>query len=386
MFILEKPYVSEALIDSIVQHDWVVLDNEAVQSANMEEGALRYWDTQSAKDYYLKQEYPLIYSNAENAISWVLDNLPQSNLSSYIKLFKDKIAFREFLKKLYPDFLFKAADFNELKSINPNTVKYPVVLKPSVGFLSCGVHNIYNKEEWTDTIDKLQKEIVAADNLYPKSVVDSSKFVIEEMIQGEEYAIDAYYDRNGEAVILNIFHHPFLDKNDVRDRIYVMSAEIMIRYLAKFSIFLNQMGEAKNIRNFPMHVEVRVTPEGKIIPIEVNPMRFAGWCTTDIGEYAWGINVYDYFQNQKRPDWNEILSNTDKTIYYFSMAEVPSDIPQHKINEFNYWGFLANYSNVLELRKIDFKTYPLFAVIFGSTQNENEIRHILELKTEDYIK
>lgn len=35
------------------------------------------------------------------------------------------------------------------------------------------------------------------------------------------------------------------------------------------------------VTNFPVHVEIRVK-EDKICPIEFNPMRFAGLCTTDI--------------------------------------------------------------------------------------------------------
>ena len=107
MIILEKPYVSEFLLDTIVQNDWSVLDNETVNLAEIEEGALNLISSDSAKNYYLTQEYPLIYANSENAITWVLDNLPESNLAEYIKIFKDKIAFREMLKEIYPNFYFK---------------------------------------------------------------------------------------------------------------------------------------------------------------------------------------------------------------------------------------------------------------------------------------
>ena len=118
MIILEKPYVSEFLIDTIVQNDWAVLENQAVDNADIEDGAFDKIPSEVAKNYYLTQEYPLIYANSENAITWVLENLPDSNLSSYIKFFKDKIEFREMLKELYPDFYFKAIDFEELKNTN----------------------------------------------------------------------------------------------------------------------------------------------------------------------------------------------------------------------------------------------------------------------------
>ena len=211
MFILEKPYASEFLIDSIVQNDWPVLSNETVKNADFEEGAFDLISPDVAKNYYLTQEYPLIYSNSENAITWVLDNLPDSNLSGYIKLFKDKALFREMLAELFPDFYYESMDIEELKNKPANDIKFPVVVKPAVGFLSFGVHTINNEKEWSDAVSKLEKEMKQASMMYPKHVVDSSKFVVEELVEGEEFAIDAYYDRNGDPVILNIFQHPFLN-------------------------------------------------------------------------------------------------------------------------------------------------------------------------------
>ena len=276
MIILEKPYVSEFLIDTIVQNDWPVLENQAVDDAAFEEGTFDMISSQDAKNYYLTQEYPLIYANSENAITWVLENLPESNLSNYIKLFKDKIEFREMLKELYPDFYFQAISFDELKNTSSDNVKFPVVIKPAVGFLSFGVHTVKNDQEWKDAIAALEREMKQAAQMYPEHVVNSSKFIIEEMIEGEEFAIDAYYDRDGEPVILNIFQHPFFNSKDVSDRIYLMSTGIMIKYMAKFGLLLRDIGQLKDIKNFPMHIEIRVTSDGKIIPIEVNPMRFAG--------------------------------------------------------------------------------------------------------------
>lgn len=385
MIIIEKPYASEFLIDTIVQNDWPVLDNEAIEDAEIEEGAFDLLPSDVAKEYYQKQEFPLIYANSENAISWVLENLPESNLSGYIKLFKDKIAFRELLQTMFPDFYFKAVEFEELKKMSPDDIKFPVVVKPAVGFLSFGVHTVRDAKEWKDVISQLEKEMRMAAVMYPNNVVNSARFIIEQLIEGEEYAVDAYFDRNGEPVILNIFQHPFLNSKDVSDRIYLMSIGIMMKYMARFGLLLREIGHLKNIRNFPMHIELRVTPEGEIIPIEVNPMRFAGWCTTDVAKYAWGINVYEYFYDQKKPDWNEILANAKKDVYYFSMAEVPSNMDRKRYKGFQYERFLRNYSNVLEVRKINPLNNPLFAIIFGSTTNKNEVVDILSLKTQDYI-
>lgn len=384
MIIIEKPYVSEFLVDSIVQNDWAVLENEALEIAGIEEGAFETITSDVAKDYYSQVEYPIIYSNSENSINWVLENLPESNLSRYIKLFKDKIEFRRMLKDVYPDFYFKEVAYDELAKIPLEELKFPFVLKPAVGFLSLGVHTVHNDEDWKVTLAQLEHEMELAQKFYPEAVVNVSKFIIEEYIQGEEYAVDAYYDKNGNPVILNIFAHPFLNSRDVSDRIYLMSADIMIKYMGKFALLLKEIGDKNNIRNFPLHIELRVTEDERIIPIEVNPMRFAGWCTTDVSKYAWGINVYECFMGQKSPDWNEILSKASNKIFYFSMAEVPSSVDRDKIKDFEYDIWLANYSNVLEVRRINYKYHPLFAVIFGSTENKDEINKILKLNTKDY--
>ena len=384
MIILEKPYVSEFLIDTIVQNDWAVLENNTIDEVDIEEGALEIIPSDVAKEYYSQVKYPLIYSNSENSVHWVLENLPESNLSRYIKLFKDKVAFRSMLQEIYPEFMFKQVDFSELKQIPLEGLKFPFVIKPSVGFLSFGVHTIYSDADWKSVLSILNTEMEEAQKFYPDDVINSSKLIIEEYIDGEEFAIDAYYDKDGNPVILNIFQHPFLDSKDVRDRIYLMSAGIMVKYMARFAVLLKQIGEKNNIRNFPMHMEVRVTSDERIIPIEVNPMRFAGWCTTDVAKYAWGINVYECFLNQQKPDWNDILSKARRGTYYFSMAEVSSDIDRNKIKSFDYERYLANFSEVLELRRINPENNPLFAVIFGSTYSSEEVKTILRLKTRDY--
>ena len=385
MIIIEKPYVSEFLIDTIVQNDWPVLDNQAVEDAEIEEGAFSIISSDAAVKYYSTQEFPMIYANSENAITWVLKNLPDSNLASYIKLFKDKILFREMLKELYPNFYFISANLDELKKLQPAEIKFPVVVKPAVGFLSFGVHTVKDAKEWKDVIGKIEKEMRQAAMMYPQHVVSASKFIIEELIEGEEYAVDAYFDRDGEPVILNIFQHPFFNSQDVKDRIYLMSAGIMIKYMAKFGQLLREIGQMKNVRNFPLHIEMRVKEDGTIVPIEVNPMRFAGWCTTDVAKYAWGINPYEYFYRQQMPDWNNILTNAGKEVFYFSMAEVPFGLDRKKIQGFEYERFLSNYSNVLEVRRINPDENPLFAIIFGSTTNKEEVVKILSLKTEDYV-
>ena len=85
------------------------------------------------------------------------------------------------------------------------------------------------------------------------------------------------------------------------------------------------------MKNIPVHVEVRLKPDQQIIPIEVNPLRFGGWCTTaDLAGMSFGINPYEMFLKQEKPDWEKIfsgrLSYHDTKIEPFSKVSMSYDI------------------------------------------------------------
>ena len=377
MFIIEKPYVSEYMIDSIINHDWPVLDNETIEDSGLEDGVLDLWSTEEATEYYLKQEFPLIYSNSENALAWIVENLPESNLTKYIKIFKDKIKFREILKEKYPDFYYKSFEYLDINYVEREEFQFPLILKPSVGYLSFGVHLINELDDWENEVKQLNKEIATSKNKYNENVVNSKMILAEQVMKGEELAVDAYYDRNGTPVVLNIFKHLYKDEKDISDRLYITSAPIMSSNLTKVTEFLTDLGQMFNIKNFPLHLEIKINEAGVITPMEVNPMRFAGWCTSDIAKYAWGFNVYEYFEEQKHPDWSEILQNSGSEIYYFSFVDIPAGFPKSTVRDFNFSAYLADFSNVFEVRRINFKSNPFFGVIFGSTTDEEELDMIL---------
>ena len=377
MFILEKPYVSDFLIETIKKNNYSVLDNEISR---------KYFPVEylSNNKEAIKLTNELFYSNSENSLNWINDNLKKSNLNKMVELSKDKALFRKILKPIFPQYYFEEVDFNNLKTFDVEKIKFPVVLKPTVGFLSFGVYPIKNKKEWEEVILKIDSDIEKFKNIFPKNVVNTSKFLIEEMIGGEEYALDAYFDENGKATILNIFQHPFFDENDVSDRVYFTSKKIIETYLDKFQDILDKIGELGNYKNFPFHLELRAN-ENQIIPIELNPMRFCGWCITDIANYAWNINVYEYFIGKKKPDWKEILKNSDDDYFYFTIGDIPSNINRENIKSINFERYLKNIEKPLCIRKIDFKENPVFAIIFAKTNNIEEIKNILKLNMEDFI-
>lgn len=380
MIILENPYVSDVLINTITDNNFAVLDNEI---------ARKYFskDRLTSTDEAVKrlQNGELFYSNSENSTDWVLNNAPDSDLAMMIKLSKNKYDFRNAIKSIYPNYFFKELSLNELKSADINSLKFPLILKPEVGFLSFGVFAIQNKNEWQEVVSKIDTEIEKFKGIFPKSVVNTENFLIEELIDGEEFAVDAYFDNEGNATILNIFQHPFFDGKDVSDRAYFTSKAILEKHLKDFKTTLDKIGKVAGYKNFPFHLELRCN-EKDIIPIELNPMRFCGWCITDIALNAWGINVYKSFINQEKPDWQSILANKKDEIYYFTIGDIPSNIDKSAIKNVNYEKYLKNISEPMVVRKIDYKNNPIFAIVFAKTTDFNEIKNILSLKMDKFVE
>lgn len=380
MIILEKPYVSDFLIKTIKNNNFDVLDNE-ISRNYFEKDKLTSFEDAIKK--YSKGE--LFYSNSENSIDWIAQNLSDSEISAMIKLSKNKIQFREVLKEIYPDYYFEKVKFEDLNDFDISKIKFPIILKPSVGFLSFGVYPIKNADEWEKTIKKLNSDIEKLKGIFPDSVVDMNDFLIEEMIEGREFAIDAYFDENGNATILNIFEHPFFNENDVSDRVYYTSKQILQQYLEPFKILLDKIGKIGKYRNFPFHLELRANDK-TVIPIELNPMRFCGWCITDIAYFAWGINVYEAYFKKLKPDWQKILNNTKDGYFYFTIGDIPSNTDKTKIKNINYEKYLKNIKNPLDIRKIDYKNNPVFAIVFAFCSDIEEIKNILKLDMKEYIE
>lgn len=364
MFILENPYVSKLMLETMEKNRFEVLDNSVARKF----------------DYNLnlvKGSCDKIYSNSENSIDWVLKNFPNSDITRLINICKNKYEFRKALKDVFPKFFFD--EITDLENADISNFPEEFIIKPSVGFLSMGVHKVSSHSQWNNVVEQLKSEVREFASNFPEAVLSSSSFIVEEILKGDEFAVDAYYDKDGKPVILNIFQHPFVSEDDVSDRAYITSKEIIEANHDEFQKVLENIGKALNMRNFPIHIELIKGKE--IVPVEINPMRFAGWCTTDAAYFAYGINIYEYFENNLKPDWSKIEGGK---IYYFAMAETPQNVDKSKI-VFDYDALEKSFSKILDFRKINYLEKPLFAVIFGEAQDMNEINRILQLDMKDFI-
>jgi hypothetical protein len=387
MILLDQPYVSDFLQRSLCQYNIPVIDTAAMRALNLDKN-LPIISEEQAIAKLTTDPSSRLYSNSENALSWISQNLASTHWPEQINTFKDKVAFRKLLQPLYPQLFFCEIPVAKLGDVDIKDWPWPVIVKPSVGFFSMGVHKVSSAAEWQNTVTEIHAEIEQAADLYPTQVIDTAAFIVEGFLAGEEYAIDAYFDSDGQPVILDVLHHMFSSSSDVSDRIYLTSADIVLSYHEQLAQLLTTIGELKQLRNFPVHLEVRIDASGSITPIELNPMRFAGWCTTDIAYHAYGIDPYDYFFHNKQPDWQQIYQETGSRITSLIILDRPETIAVERIAGFDYDRLQAQMSQPVELRKVDFHHYPLFGILFTHTQPElfAEISAILKANMAEYVQ
>ena len=383
MLILEKPYVSETLIRTAIEKNLPVLRNSMSEMLVARGNKLNLYDDNAFAAEYEKRHR--LYSMSENGLGWIVEHLKDKELIDKIGLLKDKAIFRRICSDMYPDFFFKEVEVAELIKMSTDGLKFPLVLKPSVGFLSVGVYVVRDEAEWKSAIADIEKNFAKSSAQFPEFVVGTAKFLIEEYIHGEEYAVDAYFDENGNPAILNIYHHRFASESDTSDRLYCSSKALYDTYEQTFTDFLISTNKVIGLRNFPMHIEFRYDGK-KAIPIEINPLRFAGFCLNELQTHITGIHpVIAYFENihiSKEDMWKGRETDT----YSFLVLERPTQAPANAV--FDSAKFKASFSDVLEIREVKEASVGVAATAFTRTDkaHEAELDRILTLDMMEFMK
>lgn len=387
MIIAELPYVSDFLKETIVKNRFEIIKTE--NTVSLFEGRdVVALDQPEVVRRFKENSGQKLFANSENSLGWIAGNLGFSDLPRQINLFKNKLRFREFMKQWHPAYFFSEIRYDDLETADIASFPSQFIIKPAVGFFSLGVYLVHHHDEWPAVVKAIREELEAVKAIFPVEVFDHATFIAEELIQGDEYAFDAYYDSRGEAVILNIYHHPFSSGDDVSDRVYLSSEQIVRSRLDRFTQWLQKVGEKAGLKNFPLHVEVRVDDEGHIQPIEVNPLRFGGFCTTaDCTWFSYGFNAYEYFFNEQRPDWEEVFRNRHDKLYSLLVLNNSSGMKASEIKAFDYQKLTARLSKPLEVRPLDPARFPLFGFVFAESEADNyaEIDYLLKSDLREFV-
>jgi len=386
MIILEKPYVSEFLQQTVVDLQIPVLETGFSRSLTLA-NKMNLVESDTFFAALKSIHNPLLYSNSENSIELLNQYCPDLTVTKNVNYFKDKSKLRELFSKLNPDVWYQQLSLKELDHVDFSMLEKPFVIKPVRGFASIGIHSVHNEAEWLTALESIKKETEMMKSVFPDVVVSLNEFLIEKYIDGTEIAIDAYFNASGEPVILNILTHLFTSPTDMSDRLYMTSDDIVRKYHDAIIHYLGEIAKLGDLRNFPFHLEMRQAKNGSFVPIEINPMRFMGFCVADVEYYFYGINPYEYYFLQKKPDWDRILESRSDNLYGMFGIDIPKHMDKSRIH-FNYEKFIGHFSKPLFYIKLDYTKLPMAIYLFAEVHKNqfSEFEDILYSDLSEFIE
>lgn len=321
-----------------------------------------------------------ILTNAESILTCTIRHGEPSRAED-IRIFKDKPRFRQLLSKAFPDYFFVEVEADKLKEIDlPPGKDY--IIKPSSGLFGIGLRRVKNSADLKKKADELLSEVGRSTDSFGPDLLSADRFLIEEYIKGEEIACDAFFNSLGEPVILGIYAHPLLDEDDFRDILYYTSAALVDRMLPRIGDFLRRLSTQMMIKNYPLHAKFRLKGN-RLMPIEINPMRFGSFSLPELTFFAFGLNPYKYYYLDQKPDWNRALSQAEDKIIFRVLSRL--EIPPADGQEPDHDEFASAFEDLIAYCKLDLTRYPAFSVAFGKAGNVQELQKYLDTDFKEYL-
>jgi hypothetical protein len=340
-------------------------------------------------------EDDVLYVPSEDGLNLVSQRTRNRDIAQAIHLFKDKCAFRKKIAPLYPGFYFAECPTDEIGALRldfSNGKKY--VIKPKRGYYATAVKTVDGHSDLAAVQREIKAELAARANFYPGGMLSEHEVIVEEFIGSEiknsmaldsaELAVDLFYDDQGVPVIVGLYHHPHPTHDRYFHTLYYTNAQIFERFSALVLKFFNDLQSlGMNLRSFPVHAEFKMH-NGQLIPIEVNPYRFGGYGLADLMHYVGGVNPYQTYFNNERPDWAAIWhGKTDNygciVGYNGQTVDVHESAPDH----LKFQAFLA--PALLHYEALDHRISPLFGIAFVKTADDRLLRAVIDLEYDHFF-
>jgi ATP-grasp domain len=323
-----------------------------------------------------------VYAPTESALAVILEKSKSEEFCEAVNKLKDKDFFRQLMSKLYPDFFFRKTTINELKNLQLDRSKKYIV-KPTKGFFGTAVKELKPETDIAVITNEIRQELAENTRYFSESVLSKNELIVEQFVEGEEYAVDMYFDAEGVPVILNIYHHPIPKKNEYFHLLYYTNKEIFDLFFDRLKSIFMELNKYLGITNFPIHAEFK-SENDKLVPIEMNPLRYGGYGLADLTYYAFGFNPFSAFFNNFKPDWEKIWQSRSEFHFGWVLGYNGTDIDvnTHTPNDVAFQKYLGN---IMHYEEIDYKENPVFSIAYFKDNDPTFIQQLLNTEFNDFF-
>ncbi len=310
----------------------------------------------------------------------IIANRIDTNRANAIQKLKDKFAFREILSKVYTNYEYRLIKATDIKNLS---VTKKMIIKPIKGCFGTAVRIIEPTTDFKKLSLDLSNELLKNGSVFTESVLSKDDFIIEQFIEGEEYAVDMFYNSQGVPCIVNIYHHPMPNNKAYLHMIYYSSKEVFDKIYDKAKTFFIELNKILGVTNFVMHSEFKMN-EQDLVPIEINSMRFGGMGLGNLVYHSLNVNPYMYYLNDTEPNWQSIWNGNENNIFTFFIAynSEKKSIREYKPNTEK---LKQQFTQVLLEHTFDYQKQLAFAIYCLRETNEN-ITKLLKTEFDDYFE
>ncbi len=312
---------------------------------------------------------------SEASLQIVKDALNDDAKKNAIDVLKDKFKFREVVSQLYPDYQYRKIGFDDIVNLK---VTKKTIIKPAKGFFGIAVNTI---DQHTD-LKALAKDIKSTSGLFPQKMLSQNEFVVEEYIEGEEYAVDMFYDAQGEPHIVNIYHHPMPRIAAYLHMLYYSSKAVFDQIYDKAIRFFKKLNGILNVKNIMLHAEFKC--DADLIPVEINAMRYGGVGLGNLIYHSIGLNPYQCFIEGTSPNWDEIWHTYEEDHFAFLIAYNGTRIDKSRY-EPDIEKLRGVFTEVLHEAIFDYKS-QLTLGVFCLKETERNLKQLLDIDFNDYFR
>jgi CRP-like cAMP-binding protein len=319
---------------------------------------------------------------SETVLAEVLGRMDDPEQYRQVLSLKDKLACRRRLALMYPDFTYKTIKLWDLPWLvfDPGQ-KY--VVKPVRGYFGSGVRVIERGNNLHRLADEIKQELQRNVELFSEAVLSPEDFIIEEFIQGEEYAVDMFYSSTGRPVIVNLYHHPIPPRREYLDVIYYTSAQIFEQLYEPIVEFFTRLNQSLDARSLPIHAEFKYD-QGRLTPVELNPLRYGSDGLHDLVYHAFGLNPFVCFARDIEPDWPALWRDKKDKFYafYFAYNGANLDVATYRPHLNKFYGL---FSKILSDFPLDYHHHLGFRVLFLEESSLDRIMELVQVEFKDYF-
>jgi len=320
--------------------------------------------------------------NSETVLDEVLQRMDDSARRKTVEQLKNKVSCREMLADVYPGFYFEQIKLHDL----PNTHFDPskkYFVKPIKGYWGSGGRCIEEGVDLTNLVADISEELERKVGIFSDKVLSKEDFLIEEFLEGEEYAVDMFYSSSGEPVLTNICHHPIPSKKAYLHVVYYTTAELFASLYETFVDFFAHLNDTLQARSLPIHGEFKYH-NGELIPVELNPLRYGSDGFSDLSFHGFGFNPFLCLANDEKPDWQELWKDKAHKVYAFYLGYIGTDIDVTNYRP-NFFEFRQLFSHILSDIALNYEKQLAFSVIYIEEESIDKIYELLEVEFQDYF-